>query len=85
MLFKTQLSRLKYFVNIILKGEVKVARDVQDRGRSTVEKQASRIINTHLYCEYISLTDLNQNLFACTYLTCPFSHWSLLHGAGFDV
>ena len=85
MLFKTQLSRLKYFVNIILKGEVKVARDVQDRGRSTVENQASRIRNTHLYCEYISLTDLNQNLFACTYLTCPFSHWSLLHGAGFDV
>ena len=50
-----------------LKGEVKVARDVQERGLSTVERKASRITNIRLYREYISVTALKQNLFACIY------------------
>ena len=44
------------FVTLTLKGEVKVARDVQERGWSTVEKQGSRIINICPYREYISLS-----------------------------
>ena len=74
-----------FSMTLTLKGDVKVTRDVQERGQSTVEKQASRIIHIHLYREYISLTALNQNLFACIYLTHPFTHWSLLHGTGFGV
>ena len=50
-----------------LKGEGKVTRDVQERGWLTVEKQASRITNIRLYREYISVTALKQNLFACIY------------------
>ena len=41
---------------------------VQEREWLKVEKQASRIIDIRLYCEY---------------LTRPFSRWSLLQGAGF--
>ena len=48
-------------------------------------KQASRIINIGLYCEYTSLIALIQKLFACVYLTRLFAHWSVLHGAGFGV
>ena len=50
-----------------LKGEVRVAREVQERGWSTVEKKATRITNIRLYREYISVTALKQNLFACIY------------------
>ena len=87
MLLKNQLSRVDtemFFVTLTLKVEVKVTRDVQKRGWSTVEKQASRIINIPLYCEHTSLTALNQNLFACIHLTCPLSR-SVLHGTGFGV
>ena len=74
-----------FSVTLTLKGEVKVTRDVQERGWSTVEKQGSRIIHIRLYREYISLTALNQNLFACIYLTRPFTWSSLLPATAFGI